>query len=47
MTTGIGYGFYQGQEVGISWGAGGLVGCSCGALTGQLARGLLVKEDPA
>lgn len=44
-TTGLGYGIYKGQLIGISWGVGGLVGCVAGGLTGQMGRSLLAKED--
>lgn len=45
VTTGLGYGIYKGQLIGISWFVGGLVGCVAGGLTGQMGRSLFVKED--
>ncbi len=45
VTTGLGYGFYKGHVIGISWGVGGLVGCVAGSLTGQMGRSLFVIED--
>jgi len=44
-TTGLGYGVYQGELSGVSWGFGGLVGCVCGGLIGQLGRSLFVRES--
>ena len=38
LTTGLGYGFYQGLDSGIAWGVGGTVGCLCGALAAQVVR---------
>lgn len=45
VTTGLGYGIYKGQLIGISWGVGGLAGCVAGNLTGQMGRSLFVRED--
>lgn len=45
VTTGIGYGVYQGPVVGVSWGLGGCFGSICGVLTAQIARGLFVSEE--
>lgn len=45
VTTGIGYGFYQGPPVGMAWGIGGLIGCFAGVMTAQLGRRLVVKEE--
>ena len=47
VTTGIGYWFYQGQTIGVSWAIGGMVGCVCGVLTAQLARDLFARDDAA
>ena len=45
VTTGIGYGIYQGQTSGISWALGGTFGSICGVLTAQLVRGFFVTEE--
>ena len=44
-TTGVGYGFYQGQNSGIAWAIGGTLGCICGVLTAQVARDLFGNDE--
>lgn len=44
VTTGVGYWFYQGPTIGISWGVGGTLGCLAGGFTGQVGRVLFFKE---
>jgi hypothetical protein len=46
ITTGVGYSFYHGTTIGLSWGGGGTLGCVAGCLTGQFGRILFVTEDP-